>query len=127
VAGRDWHPTPLTLAEAADILVLCCPGGPATRGIIGAAELRALGPEGLLINVARGSVVQEEALIAALEAGAIAGAGLDVFENEPTPDPRFAALRNVALSPHIGGSTREARARADAMMTETVLAHLGIA
>lgn len=98
------------LATRADLLVLACPGGEATRHLIDAAILARLGPEGILINVARGSVVDEAALLHALEAGTIAGAGLDVFAREPDLDPRFLALDNVVLAPHSASITRETRA-----------------
>lgn len=95
------------LARSADFLVLTVPGGAATRGMIDARVLRALGPKGFLVNVSRGSVVDEEALIAALGDGTIAGAALDVFNNEPAPDPRFAALPNIILAPHISAITED--------------------
>ena len=97
------------LAEAVDVLVLTCAGGAATRRLVDAAVLDRLGPEGLLVNVARGSVVNEPALIAALQSGGIAGAALDVFADEPTPDPRLAALHNCILSPHAATYTQENR------------------
>lgn len=97
------------LAQSVDVLVLTCAGGDATRGIIDADVLGALGPQGYLVNVARGSVVQEPALIAALESGQIAGAALDVFENEPTPDARFLDLPTCILSPHAAVFTHENR------------------
>lgn len=122
-----WCASPRVLAEASDALVLCCPGGEATRGLIGAAELGALGPDGVLVNVARGSVVDETALIAALQDGRIRAAGLDVFANEPAPDPRLLALPNVVLTPHIGGATWEARSRAGAAASAAVLDHFGLA
>jgi hydroxypyruvate reductase len=126
-ADVTWCASPRVLAEASDALVLCCPGGDATRGMIGAAELRALGPEGVLVNVARGSVVDEPTLIAALQDGTIAAAGLDVFESEPSPDPRLLALSNVVLTPHIGGATWDARSRAGAAASAAVLDHFGLA
>lgn len=94
-----------TLAQRADFLVLAVPGGEATNGLIDAAILRALGPQSFLINVSRGSVINEDALISALQDGVIAGAALDVFQNEPAPDPRFAALDNTILAPHISAIT----------------------
>ena len=106
------------LAEASDALVLCCPGGDATRGLASAAVLAALGPRGYLVNVSRGSVVDEAALLAALEAGTIAGAGLDVFADEPKLDRRFLALPNTVLQPHYAAVTQEARAE----MAATLLA-----
>ncbi|MFL6676607.1 MAG: 2-hydroxyacid dehydrogenase [Massilia sp.] len=97
------------LARASDILILCAPGGAATEHLVDAAVLDALGPQGYLVNVARGSVVKEDDLIAALAGGAIAGAALDVFDNEPSIDPRFFDLDNVVLAPHVGSATSETR------------------
>jgi lactate dehydrogenase-like 2-hydroxyacid dehydrogenase len=102
------------LMAAADVVVLCVPGGAETRGLIGVAELAAMRPTAFLVNVARGDVVDEEALIAALEAGRIAGAGLDVYAREPEVPARLRALENVVLLPHLGTaclSVREAMGR----------------
>jgi lactate dehydrogenase-like 2-hydroxyacid dehydrogenase len=99
----------LDLAAEADVLVLSCPGGEATRNLVGRKVLEKLGPRGYLINVARGSVVDEPALIESLSQGTIAGAGLDVFESEPNIDPRFFALENVVLEPHSSSITHETR------------------
>lgn len=98
------------LAEASDVLILAAPGGAETDGMVDAAVLSALGPQGILVNIARGSVVDEPALLAALESGSIAAAGLDVFAREPALDPRFLALENVVLAPHYASLTRETRA-----------------
>lgn len=98
-----------SLAEAVDVLVLTCAGGEETRGLVSAEVLDRLGLKGFLVNVSRGSVVDEAALVAALEQGRIAGAALDVFDNEPTPDPRFAEIRTCILSPHAATFTRENR------------------
>ncbi|MDC7785317.1 2-hydroxyacid dehydrogenase [Rhodoplanes sp. TEM] len=100
----------VTLAARSDVLVLACPGGEETRHLVDAAVLDALGPDGVLVNVARGSVVDEPALLEALDAGRIYGAALDVFATEPAIDPRFLALDNVVLSPHSASITRETRA-----------------
>jgi lactate dehydrogenase-like 2-hydroxyacid dehydrogenase len=100
----------LDLAAQSDVLVLTCPPGEATRNLVGKAVLEKLGPKGYLINVSRGSVVDEPALIAALEARSIAGAGLDVFASEPNLDPRFLALDNLVLQPHSTSITQETRA-----------------
>ncbi len=97
------------LARDSDFLVMSCPGGAATRGIVGPRILQALGPEGILINAARGSVVDEAALIAALKGGTIRAAGLDVFACEPSIPPDLAALGNTVLLPHIASATRETR------------------
>lgn len=104
-----FYPTPQALAAASDFLVVITPGGAATRKLIDADVLRALGPNGYLVNVARGSVVDETALIAALQQGTIAGAALDVFENEPNVPEALRALDNVVLVPHIGSATTQTR------------------
>lgn len=95
--------------EAADFVILAVPGGAQTRHLIGASQLRKLGPQGHLINIARGDVVDEAALIEALSGGAIAGAGLDVYEREPLVPESLRALENVTLLPHLGTATQEAR------------------
>ena len=100
----------LELAERSDVLILSCPGGEDTRHLVGQPVLEALGPYGYLVNVARGSVVDEAALIAALQERKIVGAALDVFACEPNLDPRFLALDNVVLQPHSASITHETRA-----------------
>ena len=104
-----FHATPRALAAASDFLVVITPGGAATRKLIDAEVLQALGPEGYLVNVARGSVVDESALIEALQKGTIAGAALDVFEKEPQVPEALRALDNVVLVPHIGSATVQTR------------------
>ena len=120
-----FHPAVTDLAASADILVLACSGGPQTRHLCDAAVLGALGPDGFLVNIARGSVVDEAALLQALEAGTIAGAGLDVFASEPALDARFLALDNVVLTPHSASVTREVRAKLIGCMLEELDAHAG--
>jgi lactate dehydrogenase-like 2-hydroxyacid dehydrogenase len=112
------------LAAQADFLILSCPGGPATAGLVTADVLRQLGPAGFLINIARGEVVDEAALLDALETGAIAGAGLDVFATEPGLSPRFLKLDNVVLTPHSASITREVRVKLIACMIEDISAFL---
>jgi hydroxypyruvate reductase len=109
--GLPWafHVDPAELAAHSDFLVVITPGGAGTRHLIDARVLRALGPDGILVNVARGSVVDEGALIEALEQGVIAGAGLDVFEDEPRVPDRLKALPHVVLAPHVGSATRATR------------------
>ena len=97
------------LAAAADFLVVACPGGDATRNIVNARVLAALGKKGTLINIARGSIVDEAALVAALSAGTIKGAGLDVFADEPHIPAELFAMDNVVVLPHVGSATRETR------------------
>jgi lactate dehydrogenase-like 2-hydroxyacid dehydrogenase len=104
-----YHPSARALAAASDFLVVITPGGAGTRHLIDAAVLEALGPRGYLVNVARGSVVDEAALVEALQRGTIAGAGLDVFENEPHVPDALRAMDNVVLVPHIGSATRATR------------------
>ncbi|MBX9750471.1 MAG: 2-hydroxyacid dehydrogenase [Roseococcus sp.] len=109
-------PSLLALAERADVLILALAATPESDRMVDAAVLRALGPQGVLVNIARGALVDEEALIAALESGGIAGAGLDVFAREPALDPRFLTLGNVVLAPHSASLTRETRAALIARM-----------
>jgi len=109
-----------TLARDADILIVVAPGGAGTKHLVDARVLEALGPGGYLVNVARGSLVDEQALLAALEQGTIAGAALDVFDNEPDIDPRFFALDNVMLTPHLGSATHETRAAMAQLMLDNV-------
>ncbi|WP_157220557.1 2-hydroxyacid dehydrogenase [Flavisphingomonas formosensis] len=100
-----------------DFLTINCPHTPQTHHLLDARRLALLGPQSYLINTARGEIVDETALIATLEAGGIAGAGLDVFEHEPAIDPRLAALDNVVVLPHMGSATYEAR---EAMGTKVI-------
>ncbi len=104
-----YFPSAAALAAESDFLVVITPGGAGTRKLIGAEVLAALGSNGILVNVARGSVVDEAALVDALERGVIAGAGLDVFENEPHVPARLLALPHVVLAPHIGSATGQTR------------------
>jgi lactate dehydrogenase-like 2-hydroxyacid dehydrogenase len=114
----------LVLLKQSDFLVLMLPYSPATHHEIGAAELAAMKPTAHLINVARGGIVDDDALIAALQQRRIAGAGLDVFENEPALDPRFCALDNVVLTPHIGSSTRATRLAMAMLAADNLIAAL---
>lgn len=98
----------VALAHASDILVVACRADATNRGLVSAEVIEALGPNGLLVNVARGSLVDEDALIAALKAGRLGGAALDVFETEPTPADRWADVPNVLLTPHTAGATMAA-------------------
>lgn len=98
------------LAARVDVLVLSCPGGEATHHLVSRDILAQLGPKGILVNVARGSVVDETALLEALESGTLGGAALDVYEREPDINPRFFNLDNVVLAPHSASITYETRA-----------------
>jgi len=97
------------LAAVVDFLIVACPGGEATRNIVNADVLAALGKKGTLINIARGSIVDEPALVAALEAGTIKATGLDVFADEPHIPAALLKMDNVVLLPHVGSATRETR------------------
>ncbi|MFM1886550.1 MAG: hypothetical protein RL026_1707, partial [Pseudomonadota bacterium] len=114
-----YQPDLLQLAREVDVLVLTCPATAATRHLVGTTVLQALGPQGYLVNVARGAVVDEAALVAALEAGAIAGAALDVYEDEPRVPEALRSSARVVLTPHMASATVETRRR----MAEMVLAN----
>ena len=105
-----YYATLHDLARWADVLVVAVRAGPGNRHAVDAGVLAALGPEGHVVNIARGSVIDEAALIRALREGLIAGAGLDVFEREPSVPDELVALENVVLTPHIAGGTLEAQA-----------------
>ncbi len=104
-----YLPTPRDLAAESDFLVVSTVGGPSTRGLIDAAVLDALGPQGTLINVARGSIVDQPALIDALRSGRLGAAGLDVFTDEPRVPAELMAMEQVVLSPHLGSATAATR------------------
>jgi lactate dehydrogenase-like 2-hydroxyacid dehydrogenase len=108
-SGFTFFPSTLELAAHVDFLVAITPGGAGTQHLINAQVLKALGPRGFLINVARGSVVDESALIEALQQGTIAGAGLDVFAQEPHVPAALWSLNNVVLTPHMASATTETR------------------
>jgi len=118
-----YYPNAEALAEAVDFLVVITPGGAATRGMIDAKVLKALGPQGYLINVARGTVVDQPALIAALQAGEIAGAALDVFIDEPNVPAVLREMDNVVLTPHIGSGTRQTREAMGQLTFDNLRAH----
>jgi len=99
----------LELAEQVDVLVVAVPGGPTTRHLVDADVLRALGPQGVLVNIARGSVVDQQALVEALRRGALLGAGLDVFEDEPHVPADLLSLDGTVLLPHVGSASLPTR------------------
>lgn len=104
-----YHPTAAGLAAASDVLIVITPGGAGTKHLVDAEVLKALGPEGVLINVARGSVVDQQALIEALRSGTILSAGLDVYEDEPNVPQELIAMEHVVLLPHIGSASVHTR------------------
>jgi len=113
----------LAMARDSDYLMLTSPGGPATRHLVSAAVIEALGPEGVLINIARGSVVDEPAMVAALVAGKLGGAGLDVYEDEPRVPEALKALDNVVLLPHLASATVATRTIMGQLMIDNLKAH----
>ena len=117
-----YLPSVQALAQWADYLVVACPGGAATEHLVDAAVLRALGEHGYLINIARGSIVDEQALVQALDNKQIAGAALDVFEHEPKVSQALMENDSVVLTPHIGSATQETRMDMDALLLDNVAA-----
>lgn len=118
-----YHDSPVALADQVDALIVATPGGAATAGLIDAQVLAALGPRGILINVARGSVVDQPALITALEQGRIAGAGLDVFADEPDVPPALLSMDQVVLQPHQASATVETRHAMGELVLANIEAH----
>ncbi|MBV9151875.1 MAG: 2-hydroxyacid dehydrogenase [Alphaproteobacteria bacterium] len=114
---------PVALAEWSEILAVSCPGGEATRNLVNRRVIEALGPEGTLVNIARGSVLDEVALVEALQSGRLGGAGLDVYANEPRVPEALFAMDNVVLSPHIGSATHDTRKAMGDLTVENLLAH----
>jgi lactate dehydrogenase-like 2-hydroxyacid dehydrogenase len=116
------YPQLIDMAKAVDTLVVIVPGGAATRNMIDAKVLEALGPDGILVNVARGSVVDEAALIEALKQRKIFAAGLDVFVNEPEVPAELLALENAVLLPHLGSASVYTREKMDQLLVDNLLA-----
>lgn len=122
VMETSWHQSAADLAAAVDVLVVAVPGGAETQHLVDAEVLKALGPDGYLVNIARGDVVDEAALIEALEAGEIAGAGLDVYENEPEVPETLMARSDVVLLPHLGTAALEVREAMGMVAVENLIA-----
>ena len=117
------YPSLRDLAAASDMLLVACEGGTATRGLVDADVLNALGPDGFLINTARGPIVDQAALVAALSDKRIAGAALDVFDGEPQVPAELMAMENVVLTPHIASSTHETRRAMGDLVYDNLRAH----
>lgn len=117
---NDYYAAPAELASNVDFLMLTCPGGPVTEKLVNAEVLKALGPTGMLINIARGSVVDERALASALKSNVIAGAALDVFEEEPSAPEDLIGLNNVIVQPHHASATNETRQAMAELMVENL-------
>jgi len=118
----EHYPDLIEMAKAVDTLVVIVPGGPATTKMINAEVIKALGPRGVIINVARGTVVDEQALVAALKSGTILAAGLDVFEKEPNVPDELKAMQNVVLLPHIGSASVVTRNAMDQLVVDNLKA-----
>ena len=121
-----WSESVLELAAEVDFLVVCASGGPATRGLIDARVLQALGPQGVLVNVGRGSIVDEAALQQALQERTIAAAALDVFAHEPQVPEALIDLPNAVLTPHMASSTRQGLQAMLAQAEACLLQHFGL-
>lgn len=119
-----FEPSLIALADWSDFLVIACPGGPETRHLVSAPVLEALGPRGILINIARGSVVDQAALIQALQAGRLGGAGLDVLEGEPGAPEALRNRDDVVLTPHVGSATRETREAMERLVLDNLRSFL---
>ena len=111
------------MARDSDWLVIIAPGGKGTERIVSREVLTALGPKGMLVNVARGTLVDEPAMLELLQTGELGGAALDVFENEPAVPEAFFALENVVLSPHQGSATNQTRDAMGALLVANLDAH----
>lgn len=121
---HTFEPSLLELARWADFLMLACPGGRQTHHIVNEPVIRALGAKGILINIARGSVVDEKAMVAALNNGELGGAGLDVLEQEPAVPKALMNMEQVALMPHVGSATHETRQDMSQLVMDNVVAFL---
>jgi lactate dehydrogenase-like 2-hydroxyacid dehydrogenase len=114
---------PVALARECDFIIAACPGGAATRGLVSRAVIEALGSEGAFVNISRGSVVDEPALLAALQARSLGSAGLDVFDDEPRVPVAFFALDNVVLQPHVASATHQTRQAMGQLVIDNLAAH----
>lgn len=112
------------LARWADFLVVACVGGPSTRHLVSSEVIEALGPQGILVNIARGTVIDQKAMVQALLEGKLGGAGLDVLEHEPVVPPEFRNLDQVTLMPHTGSATRETRRAMEQLVINNLEAYL---
>lgn len=122
-----YHEDVASLAADSDLLILTCPLSASTYHLVDARVLEALGPQGFLVNIARGPVVDEQALMAALAAGQIAGAALDVFEHEPAVPAALMEDRRLVLTPHIGSATEETRRAMAENVVDSLARHFGLA
>ena len=114
---------PVELAKESDLVIAACPGGEATRGLVSRAVIEAIGPKGTFVNISRGSVVDEPALIEALQSGKLGFAGLDVFVDEPRVPEAFFAMDNVVLQPHVASATHQTRKAMGQLVIDNLAAH----
>jgi lactate dehydrogenase-like 2-hydroxyacid dehydrogenase len=122
-APFDYFESLIEMAEWCDFLIVSCPGGPVPLNAVDAPVLEALGPQGTLINIARGSVVDEPSLVDALQRGVIKAAGLDVFADEPRVPEALLNMENVVLLPHVGSATVETRRAMADLVVRNLDAH----
>ena len=120
-----YYPDLVAMARDCDVLICITPGGAETQHLVSAGVIDALGPQGILVNVARGSVVDESAMVKALQEGRLGGAGLDVFEAEPKVPEALYAMENVTLQPHVGSATHETRRAMADLVCDNLLSYLG--
>lgn len=120
--GWTFHEDPVALARNVDFLIVSLVGGAETENMVDSRVIEALGHDGVIINISRGSTIDESAMLEALENGRLAGAGLDVFVNEPKIDPRFFALDEVVLQPHQGSATHATRAAMGQLQRDNITA-----
>jgi len=118
-----YYKDPVELAKNSDILIVACPGGEATRGLVSRAVIEAVGPKGTLVNIARGTVVDEPALLEALQTGKLGTAGIDVFADEPRVPEAFFALDNAVLQPHVASATHQTRKAMGQLVIDNLAAH----
>ncbi len=114
---------PVSLARESDLVMVACPGGESTRGLVSREVIEAIGPKGFLVNIARGSVVDEPALVEALQGGRLAGAGLDVFADEPRVPQALLGMDHVVLQPHVASATHRTRAAMGQLVIDNLAAH----
>ena len=119
----SYFADPVALAKECDVVIAACPGGEATRGLVSRAVIEAIGPKGTFVNISRGSVVDEPALIEALQAGKLGTAGLDVFADEPRVPDAFLAMDNVVLQPHVASATHQTRKAMGQLVIDNLAAH----
>ncbi|WP_147111710.1 2-hydroxyacid dehydrogenase [Tateyamaria sp. syn59] len=119
-----YHANLVDMAKAVEVVICITPGGPSTHHIVNADVIEALGPEGTLINVSRGSVIDEAAMVAALQSGKLGYAALDVFEEEPKIPDALKSMSNVILLPHVGSATHETRAAMGTLVVDNLISHL---